>query len=162
METHNKDIEQPSGITLLSTRSTEVSLLAVKSGKAGLDAHRKSMLNKVPKQGNWARFRLNSIVMKDLAYLSAKVGDEFALLRGKNEDILFHGRPTQCNFIDDLEDMLRKHQLEIVGHAHPGEVIPVASMADRATLREIGQTRSIVISAMSGRISEFGPDPFEV
>ena len=29
--------------------------------------------------------------MKDLAFLTAKTGDEFAILKGKKEDILFHG-----------------------------------------------------------------------
>ena len=75
-------------LILSSTRSTQTSLEAVRSGKAGLNPHRQRMLERVPEQGDWARFDLDSIELKDLAYLSAKSGDEFALLRGKREDIL--------------------------------------------------------------------------
>ena len=74
----------------------QISLQAVRSGKAGLDAHRQSMLNRVPEIGDWASFKYEFIMLKDLAYLTAKTGDEFALLRGKKEDILFHGDPISC------------------------------------------------------------------
>ena len=93
-------------LTLSSTRSMHVSLEAVRSGRAGLDANRQKMLDRVPETGDWARFELNSIDLKDLAYLTAKVGDEFALLRGKHEDILFHGDKLNCRlavFENDLK-----------------------------------------------------------
>ena len=86
-----KPTQSANGLTLSSTHSMQISLEAVRSGKAGLDAHRQKMLDRVPATGDWARFELNSIELKDLAYLTAKVGDEFALLRGKHEDIFFHG-----------------------------------------------------------------------
>nr|WP_300824876.1 hypothetical protein [uncultured Schaedlerella sp.] len=59
-------------ITLSSTRSMQISLQAVRSGKAGLDAHRQSMLNRVPEIGDWASFKYEFIMLKDLAYLTAK------------------------------------------------------------------------------------------
>ena len=148
-------------IILSSSKSLIVSLEAVKNGRAGLDAHRQAILNRISNTGDWARFELNSIEMKDLAYLTAKVGDEFALLRGKKEDILFHGERMKCTFTGELEQLLRAHQLEIVGHSHPAEEIPIPSKSDRETLREIGQAKSTVISAMTGRMVSFGPDLFE-
>ncbi len=92
--TEQQEDNTENGVLLSSTKSLQVSLQAVRSGKAGLDAHRQSMLNRVPGQGDWARFELCSLELKDLAYLTAKSGDEFALLRGKKEDILFHGDPA--------------------------------------------------------------------
>ena len=91
MDTETEGIGKENGLTLSSSHSTQISLEAVRNGKAGLDAHRQGMLDKVPNQGNWASFTRDSIELKDLAYLTAKVGDEFALLRGKHEDILYHG-----------------------------------------------------------------------
>ena len=44
--------------------------------------------------------------MKDLAYLTAKTGHEFAILRGKREDILFHGTDRRCIFEGVLEELL--------------------------------------------------------
>ena len=45
-------IGEENGLTLSSSHSTQISLEAVRNGKAGLDAHRQRMLDKVPKQGN--------------------------------------------------------------------------------------------------------------
>ena len=148
-------------LILSSTRSTQISLEAVRSGKAGLNSHRQGMLERVPGQGDWARFDLDSIELKDLAYLSAKSGDEFALLRGKREDILFHGEHGRCRFKDILVDLLNDHKLEIIGHAHPGEDIPEPSSDDRKVLKEIGQSQSRIISARTGRVAVFGPNQFE-
>ena len=120
------------------------------------------MLDRVPEIGDWAAFGHETLELKDLAYLTAKVGHEFALLRGKREDILFHGDRGECHFVGTLEVMLLNHQLEIIGHSHPGEEDPEPSPADRAVLRKINQKKSIVISGMTGRMNDFTEDPFEL
>ena len=94
------------GLELYSAHSMEVSLAGVRSGKHGLDAHRQSLLDRVPEQGDWSAFVYGTLELKDLAYLSAKTGDEFAILRGKREDILVHGTPTRCRFDGVLEELL--------------------------------------------------------
>ena len=157
-----KSLQIGNGLTLSSTRSMQVSLEAVRCGKAGLDAHRLRMLTRVPETGDWARFDQNSIELKDLAYLTAKVGDEFALLRGKHEDILFHGGRIECHITGILWDSLANRKLELVGHSHPGEDIPEPSLGDRLALRKIGQKKSMVISARTGISVEFGPDRYEL
>lgn len=149
-------------IILSSTKSMKVSLQAIRSGAAGLDAHRRSMLNRVLAIGDWARFRCGTISLKDLAYLTAKTGDEFALLRGKREDVLFHGDSGRCMFDSVLSEWLITHKLVLVGHAHPAEPIPYPSNEDRQALRQIGQPRSTVISAMTGMCLEFSGDPYEM
>ncbi|MBO4953231.1 MAG: hypothetical protein J6C99_10050 [Lachnospiraceae bacterium] len=132
-----------------STKSTRRSLEEVKNGKAGLNQHRKYLLSRVPKSGDYANFQKDTITMKDLAYLTAKTGHEFALLTGKREDVLYHGYPTECVFIDLLYDALKAKHLRIYGHSHPAEIFPVPSGADRETLKEIHQKKSKIISAMS-------------
>lgn len=149
-------------MTLESTKSIQISLETIRSGDAGLNAHRQMMLGRTPETGDWARFALNSLELIDLAYLSAKTGHEFAILRGKKEDILFHGAVGSYNFVGVLEDMLRAHRLELIGHSHPGEPDPEPSPADRQFLKDLGQARSTVISGMTGRIKEFTNDPFEM
>ena len=76
---------------LASEESTRISLQYIREQRDGLNKHRQSLLNRVPEQEQWAVFSLESIEDKDLAYLSAATGDEFALLRGKNQDILYRG-----------------------------------------------------------------------
>lgn len=148
------------GLILSSTSSTKVSLDAIRSGKAGLDAHRQIMLFRVPNSGDWGRFEHGSLELKDLAYLTAKTGHEFAILRGKKEDILFHGTKKNCTFNGIIQEMMLNHKLELVGHSHPGEDDPVASSDDRAVLRLINQNSSFVISGRTGRITEYTGNPF--
>ena len=145
-------------IVLSSTHSTLVSLDAVKHGKAGLDKRRKGLLDRVPNQNDSAEFPVGSLEMKDLAYLTAKTGDEFAILRGKDKDILWHGTPLECDVMSKYKDDLEGHRLELVGHSHPGEPIPIPSPEDRLFLRHIGQKKSKLISGMTGYEREFTDD----
>lgn len=145
---------------LFSTQSMRISLASIRSGSGGLDAHRQAMLNRVPHSGDWAKFSLNHLSMKDLAYLTAKTGHEFAILRGKAEDILFHGESLRCTFDDTLVEMLFSKRLFIYGHSHPGEDTPIPSPQDRETLKKIGQTDSKLISGRTGIEITFTIDLF--
>ena len=147
-------------ITLSSANSMEISLEQVHKGKAGLNKHREAILARVPDAGNWAFFSKGSISMKDIAFLTAKTGDEFAILAGKKEDILFHGVRNHCIFTDELSNLLIKGQYKIYGHSHPGERFPVASQDDRKTLKLIGQKKSRLVSAVTGREIEFTDNAF--
>ena len=148
-------------LTISSSASTKISLEAIRVGKAGLDAHRQIMLIRIPDTGDWASFKHESLELKDLAYLTAKTGDEFAILRSKKEDVLFHGGKTTCKFTGIIYDMLIEHKLVLIGHSHPGEDDPVPSSDDRAVLRLIDQRSSFIISGQTGRITEFTGNPFE-
>lgn len=120
------------------------------------------MLNRVPEIGDFASFKHGSLEVKDLAYLTAKTGHEFTILRSKETDVLFHGGAYECEFPAVISEMMATRKLEIVGHSHPGEDDPIPSKADRIALKQIGQARSLVISGRTGRIREFGPDEFEL
>ena len=147
---------------LKSAQSMRVSLESIRNGEGGLDAHRTIMLRRVPEHGDWARFPLEHLKMKDLAYLTAKTGHEFAILRGKSEDILFHGKATRCTFDDVLAEMLLSGRLRIFGHSHPGEEAPVPSNEDREILKKIGQTKSHLIAARSGLEIVFSQNRYEI
>lgn len=149
-------------IELQSTQSMRVSLESIRRGEGGLDEHRAAMLSRVPDVGDWAKFSYEHLTMKDLAYLTAKTGHEFAILRGKREDILFHGAAQRCTFDDVLVELLLSKRLIIYGHSHPGEVDPVPSREDREALRKIGQKSSRLISGRSGIETAFTDDPFGV
>lgn len=99
--------------------------------------------------------------MSDLAYLTAKTGHEFAILRGKSEDILFHGENTTCRFDDVLAEMLLSGRLRILGHSHPGEEFPVPSPEDRNALRRIRQDKSQLISGLTGQETTFTANLFD-
>ena len=153
--------DKADAIILESSRSTQISLEAIREGDAGLNAHRQNMLNRVPEVGDSANFKREALEMIDLAYLTAKTGHEFAILRGKDIDILFHGDAKHCEFPETLTELLTAHKLEIWGHSHPGEDDPVPSPGDRQALKAIGQKKSSVISGRTGRMKEYGQSPFE-
>lgn len=149
-------------IELQSAQSLRISLESIRRGEGGLDEHRATMLRRVPEAGDWAKFPHGHLSMKDLAYLTAKTGHEFAILRGKREDILFHGTDRRCIFEGVLEELLLSKRLMLLGHSHPGEMKPVSSKEDRDVLRMIGQTTSRLISGLSGIEIQFSDDPFEI
>ncbi|MBQ8085485.1 MAG: hypothetical protein IJ232_05205 [Lachnospiraceae bacterium] len=152
---NERRIEDAETDVLSSSRSTAVSLAAIRDGRAKLNEHRKALLDRVPNQGNDAKFVSGFIDVKDLAYLTAATGDEFALLRGKDIDVLWHGTSLECDVLPKYEQELISHKLELYAHSHPGEPMPEASINDRKFLRHIGQKKSRVISGMTGILVEF-------
>ena len=146
---------------LSSSRSTRVSLAGVASGRYSLSEHRQNLLLRVPHSGDYVSLEFESISVLDLAYLSAKTGDEFALLRSKHEDILFHGTSVNCTFTGELEMQIRAGKLTLIGHSHPGEDEPKPSLDDRNFLKEVGQTKSSVISARTGKVTDYTSNLFD-
>ena len=153
-------IESP----LASSASTRISLEAIRNKEAGLNEHRSKLLSRVSDRECWGTFPVNSIEIKDLAYLSAATGDEFAFLRSKHSDILYHGTPYRCKIEedDDLMILLNSHKAELVAHTHPDYEAIIPSAADRNFIRSYGQKKSKIISAYTGQIIEFTSDMFEV
>ena len=153
-------IESP----LASSASTKISLDAIRNKEAGLNEHRTRLLSRVADRECWGTFPLESVEIKDLAYLSAATGDEFALLRSKHSDILYHGSPLRCRIEedDDLMTLLCSHKAELVAHTHPDYETIIPSAADRNFIKSIGQKKSKIISAYTGQIIEFTSDRFEL
>lgn len=142
-------------LVLESGESMRLSLEAIRNGQAGLNEHRKKLLKRVPESGDWVILQRESVTVKDIAYLSAATQHEFALLRGKREDVLFHGTARHCEFTGEVLRMLECKRLWLVAHTHSDRTQIVASAADREFLRKIGQEKSIIISYTTGKTEEF-------
>ncbi|MBO5160513.1 MAG: hypothetical protein J6B94_13210 [Lachnospiraceae bacterium] len=146
---------------LSSSASTQTSLEAIRNKRAGLTQKREKILSQAPNSGDWATFHKDTIDIKDLAYLAAKTGDEFALLRGKAKDIVFHGVPYHCHIEGELLELLKSKNLRLVAHTHPdyGEISP--SNDDRDFLKYIGQKTSKIISSITGIEQTFSENLFD-
>lgn len=157
-----KEINRGLSSPLASEESTRISLEFVRQGRAGLNRHRQYLLNRVPDRDTYASFPLNTVEYKDLAYLSAETGDEFALLRGKSEDILYHGTQLHCHIenSDTLMALLMTRKLVLEIHSHPDFERITPSFEDRMFLKAIGQKKSKIISSYTGQIHEFSSDRF--
>lgn len=146
---------------LSSSESIRVSLAAIKNGEAGLNQHRMKLLYRVPNSNDWAALKRDSITIKDIAYLSAATHDEFALLRGKSKDILFHGEKEHCYFNDELMDLLKNKKMRLVVHSHPDYNDIKPSSDDRAFLKSINQKESLIVSYITGEVSSFTSNMFD-
>ena len=145
---------------LSSSASTQKSLEAIRNGDAGLNERRKSILTRIPHSNDWAAFEYESIKIKDLAYLSAATHHEFALLRGKTKDIVFHGIERHCKFNEELLTLLKTKKLRLVAHTHPDYDFIEPSADDRDFLKYIGQQKSVIISCITGYEMEFTSNIF--
>lgn len=146
-----------------STKSTITSLKKISEGRAGLNNHRLSLYNKVPNSGDWAKVKKGSVSNKDVAYLSAFTNHEFAVLSGKNEDIIFHGTHRHCEFKGVLFDLLEERKLELLVHSHldKGKLTP--SLDDKNLLTMIGQKESIIVSAIdASEVIFYNNDIFQI
>lgn len=146
---------------LSSAGSLKRSLEAVQHGSAGLNARRQSLLDRVPNSNDWAPFEVGSVEVKDIAYLAASTHHEFAILRGKTRDILFHGTERHCNFSEELLDLLKTKKLRLVAHTHPDRDRIVPSLDDRRFLTAIDQKDSIIISSVTGVERVFNANIFD-
>ena len=146
---------------LLSANSMRTSLSAILSGTAGLNARRQSMLERVPNSNDWASFPRNSVRVKDIAYLSAATDHEFAILRGKTRDVLFHGVSGHCSFDEELLELLKSGKLRLVAHSHPDYDSITPSSDDRNFLISIGQKSSIIVFYITGIEATFYANMFE-
>lgn len=148
---------------LASEESMRKSLESIRHGDDKLSKRRASILSKVRERDTYEHFPLDFIEYIDLAYLSAATGDEFALLRGKREDILYHGTRFNCHIEDHdlLIDALKSHKLRLEIHSHPDVEKITPSFDDRNFLKAIGQRKSKIISSYTGQIREFTDNEFE-
>lgn len=128
----------------------------------GLDKHKQALLDKVPCTGNWVDIVSSSVSLQDIAFLSAKTGHEFALLKGKKNDILFHGDARHCIFDDDLVEMLKSGKVRLYAHSHPDYETIIPSDDDREFLRYIGQSESKIVSWITGRALSFTANKFDI
>ncbi|MDO5594868.1 MAG: minor capsid protein [Eubacteriales bacterium] len=148
-------IDQPG-----SPQSYRRSLKQIAEGRAGLSKRRKNILARIQNTGEYHRYKREEISTRDLAYLSAATGHEFALFRSKREDILIRGNSRACDIAGELgEEILNKHY-KWVAHSHVDGGFLTASLADRETLRKLGQKSSIIVG-INGEETEFFQSEFD-
>lgn len=143
-----------------NTKSYKRSLMDIASGKAGLNKKRQNILNRLPKSGAFFRYPKETLSIRDLAYLSAATDDEFALFRSKTEDIIIRGTNRSCDIVGELGEEIVSKKYEWVAHSHTDKGQLVASIADRETLKRLGQKKSIIVG-VDGEEHEFYQSPFE-
>lgn len=101
----------------------KVLIEALQKNEIGLNDHRRKMLARVPEPNDWAAF-MYRIEPEELIWAAAATGDSFALFRGEDIDVLFHGRNDSCSVSGLLLDMLGREKLRLIAKCCPGELVP--------------------------------------
>lgn len=143
-----------------NTKSYKRSLKDIAEGKAGLSEKRQNMLNRLNESGASCRYARDTVSVRDLAYLSAATNNEFALFRSKTEDIIIRGTAKSCDVVGDLGDEILSKKYIWVAHSHIDKGNLVPSIADRETLKRLGQKKSIIVG-IDGEEVEFYLSPFD-
>ena len=101
----------------------KVLIEALQKNEIGLNDYRRNILARVPEPNDWAAF-MYRIEPEELIWAAAAAGDSFALFRGEDIDVLFHGQNDSCSVSGLLLDMLSREKLRLIAKCCPGELVP--------------------------------------
>ncbi|MBP3459524.1 MAG: hypothetical protein J6K58_09960 [Lachnospiraceae bacterium] len=87
--------------------------------------------------------------MNDLAALTAKTGDEFAMFTRGSQRMIIRGNANAVNINGRMAQELYNAGFKWSGHTHPGTGINVkfASEGDMHILEKFNQTRSVILDS---------------
>lgn len=85
-----------------------------------LNNRQTSLLGRLPDTDSRAVVRKNAVKMSDLAALTAKTGDEFAMFTRKGERLIIRGSAMNVNVTEDIAVDMLKNGYRWSGHTHPG------------------------------------------
>ena len=123
-------------------------------GGRGLNKRQQRILETLPEFGSRAAVKKRDVSMLDLAALTAKTGDEFAMFTRKGDRLLMRGN-NEIVPINNKEALkLRSDGYHWSGHTHPGFTKDslIISSGDIAVLKAFNQKRSVIYNAAGKRV----------
>jgi hypothetical protein len=112
-----------------------------------LSARQQSLLNKLPEYDSRVVVKKNEASMTDLAALTAKTGDEFAMFTKGHVRLIVRGNAKRVNITRDYATVLSTQGYKWSGHTHVGlrdgwELSP--SDGDIDVLNNFNQKESVI------------------
>ena len=96
------------------------------------------------------------VTLRDLAALTAKTGDEYALFTRKNQRMIVRGNESMTNITVEMARKMASEGWKWSGHTHPGTdyfcLFP--SEGDKAVLEAFSQEESCILNSM-GMLNTF-------
>ena len=125
-------------------------------GAMELSQRQQAILDKLPGYGSQAVVRKRDVSMLDLAALTAKTGDEFAMFTRKGNRLIVRGDASQVPLFRSGALELNAQGYKWSGHTHPGFDAKslVVSNGDRKILGCFAQDNSVLYNA-AGRYVVF-------
>ena len=127
-------------------------------GYGELSNRQASILNQLPGERSMIQLHKSDINVTDLAALTAKTGDEFAMFTLGSRRIIVRGSPSGVVMVKDLQMKLKRESWTWSAHTHPGikDIVLNASgfPGDREGLSFLSQSRSLILNS-AGKKSIF-------
>ena len=143
----NSEVNAVKTISLSASRPGEIAY-----GYGELSSRQTKILTSLPKSGRFTQLHKSHINLTDLAALTAKTGDEFALFTLGSQRIVVRGIASGLKIDEDLSHKLISQGYRWSGHTHPGfsdrVLMASGNPGDRATLQRFSQSRSVILNSM--------------
>ena len=158
----SKAIERESSTAELNISSRNTSRgnpNAINHFDVDLNTRQQNLLNHLPDYDSSVIVKKSDVSLSDLAALTAKTGDEFAMFTRGSQRLIIRGNPYSVNINGDLAQQLYNAGYKWSGHTHPGTGfnVKIASEGDRFILEQFNQSRSSIYDS-SGQFDIFGGD----
>ncbi len=122
---------------------------AVFDRTAPLGARQNGLLNQLAGDGARITVPKDAVSIQDIAALTARTGDEFAIFTKGNERMILRGNGDRIEVSPQLLQQLKSEGWRWSAHSQPGTRIgdAVASASDQRLLRELGQNQSLIVNS---------------
>ena len=113
------------------------------------DKRQKAILEQLPDYDSRKEFDRDKVNLTDLAALTAKTGDEFAMFTRGSKRLVIRGNKLSVNINIDKAKKLAENGYRWSGHTHPGndELCLLASDGDYEILKAFKQKTSVTYNS---------------
>ena len=155
----DNDIMMAEDFTIQNRNHTDGNPNAVAILGADLNNRQKILLERLPEYDSRIIVKKNDVSMTDLAALTAKTGDEFAVFTRGSQRLVIRGDSRSVNINEKMALELAQQGYKWSGHTHPGMNgnCLFASEGDRLILKCFGQDVAYIYNS-KGEYSDFGKE----
>jgi hypothetical protein len=122
---------------------------AIASGFGELSTRQARVLEQLPQDGKIITIARNAVSPSDIAALTAKTGDEFAIFTNGSRRMVLRGDEGRIKISAKLLEQLKSEGWRWTAHTQPGMTIghSIASAGDQEVLRALGQSQSMILNS---------------
>ena len=158
-KTSSKRIKSGKGseLTIMSRNSGRGNPSAITHFDVELNTRQSNLLNKLNGYDSSIIVRKKDVNLKDLAALTAKTGDEFAMFTRGSQRLIIRGGATNININGARAQELLNAGYRWSGHTHPGSGfnVKLPSEGDLYILDKFNQSQSVIYDS-NGLFNVFG------
>ncbi|MCI7791513.1 MAG: RHS repeat-associated core domain-containing protein, partial [Lachnospiraceae bacterium] len=146
-----------SDLTIMSRNSGKGNPGAIMHFDVELNNRQSRLLSQLDGYDSSVIVRKGDVNLKDLAALTAKTGDEFAMFTRGSQRLIIRGGPTNVNIDAQRAQALYNVGYRWSGHTHPGTGfnVKMPSSGDVFILEQFNQSQSVIYDS-NGQFNIFG------